>query len=52
MKESYVGQEEATSDKVAKKGLSEVLAFELRPDNILGREQRKCKGLEKGVSRV
>lgn len=48
--ENNLGQEEATSDKVAKKGLSEVLAFELITENIIGNEKRKCKGLEMRMS--
>lgn len=48
--ENNLGQEEATSDKVAKKGLSEVLAFELITENIIGKEKRKCKGLEMRMS--
>lgn len=48
--ENNLGQEEATSDKVAKKGLSEVLAFELITENIIGKEKRKCKGLKMRMS--
>ena len=35
-----------TSDNVISNNLSEVLAFDLRTENILGRKNRKCKGLE------
>lgn len=34
-----LGQEEATSDKVSKKNLPEVLAFKLITENALGREE-------------
>lgn len=45
-----MGQQEANSDKVAKKDFSEVLAFEPITENILGREKRTCKGLDRRMS--